>query len=103
MLISDSFDPGPLIENIDKYTILEDAVLEDVSPGTARVSFRGLQARAVAIKVTGIDSSSVDFSEVHPIPALGEAAMLLKGNPWSAMATTWWHPSMPQRKHGKRP
>ena len=28
LLTSDSFDPEPMIENIDKYTILEDAVLE---------------------------------------------------------------------------
>ena len=81
MLISESLDFGPLMGNIDKYTILEDAVLQDVSSATARIGLRGPQARAVASKLTGIDSSSVDAGELQPVPALGEGAILLKGNP----------------------
>ena len=81
MLISDSFDPVPLVENIDKYTILEDAVLEDVSSATARIGILGLQARAIASKVTGTDSLSEDSIGLHPVPVFGEGAILLKGNP----------------------
>ena len=81
MLISDSVDSGPLIENIDKYTILEDAVLQDVSAETARIGLRGPKARAVASEVKGIGPASVDSSGVHPLPALGEGAILLGGNP----------------------
>ena len=81
MLISDSFDPGPLVKNIDKYTILEDAVLEDVSSATARICIRGPEARAVASEVTGIDPTTVDAGGLQSVPVLGEGAMLLKGNP----------------------
>ena len=81
LLVSDSFDPEPLVENIDKYTILEDAVLEELSPGTACIGIRGPEAHAVAGEVTGIDSSSVDYGEVRPVPDLGEGAILLAGNP----------------------
>ncbi len=80
-LISDSFDAEPLVENIDKYTILEDAVLEDVSSATARIRLRGPQARLVVGEVTEADISPVDSGEVQLVPALGEGAMLLKGNP----------------------
>ena len=81
MLISGSFDPDPLIENIDKYTILEDAVLEDVSSGTARIGIRGPEVGVVAAKVIGAEISPVDTGDLQPVPALGEGAMLLKGNP----------------------
>ena len=81
MLISESLDPKPLIENIDKYTILEDADLEDVSSRIARVGIRGPQARAVSVELTGVDISSVDAGEVREVPALGEEAILLKGGP----------------------
>ena len=81
MLISDSFDPEPLVENIDKYTILEDAVLEDVSSQTARIGIRGPEARVVAGAVAGTDISLVDSGGVQPVPVLGEGAILLRGNP----------------------
>ena len=81
MLISDSFDPEPLVENIDKYTILEDAVLEDVSSQTARIGIRGPEARVVAGAVAGTDISPVYSGGVQPVPGLGEGAILLKGNP----------------------
>ena len=89
MLISDSFDTGPLIENIDKYTILEDAVLEDVSPGIACIGIRGPKVRAVVSEVTGVDSSSLDSGGFEPVPALGEGALLIKGDAAeSTMGTT---------------
>lgn len=81
MLISESIDSKPLIENIDKYTILEDADLEDVSSQIARVGIRGPQARAVAGEITEADVSSVDAGEVRYVPAFGDGAILLKGNP----------------------
>ena len=81
MLISGSFDPGPLIENIDKYTILEDAVLEDMSSGTARIGIRGPGARVVASEVAGIDPTSVDAGALQSVPVLGEGAILLRGDP----------------------
>ena len=81
MLISESNEPGPLIENIEKYTILEDAVLEDVSSGTARIGIRGPLARAVTAEITGTDMSAVDSGGVQPVPILGEGVMLLKWQP----------------------
>ena len=81
MLISDSTDPDPLVVNIDKYTILEDAVLEDVSSATARVVTQGPQARVVAAEVAGAAVYSVDAGRVQPLPDFGEGAILLKGNP----------------------
>ena len=81
LLISDSFDPGALVENIDKYTILEDAVLEDASSHAARIGIRGSRAHVVAEKITGADISPADPGEIQPVPALGEGAILLKGNP----------------------
>ena len=82
MLISESNEPGPLIENIEKYTILEDAVLEDVSSGTARIGIRGPLARAVTAEITGTDMSAVDSGGAQPVPILGEGAVVLKGNPF---------------------
>ena len=82
MLISESCEPAPLIENIDKYTILEDAVLEDVSSGTARIGIRGPLARAVTAEITGIDMSAVDSGGAQPVPILGEGTVVLKGNPF---------------------
>ena len=81
MLISESTDPDPLIENIDKYTILEDAVLEYVSSGTARIGIRGPLARSVAGEITGLDMSAVDSGGAQPVPVLGGEVMLIKGNP----------------------
>ena len=80
MLISDSLDPDPLIENIDKYTILEDAILEDVSSKIARIGIRGPLASAVTGEITGTDISSVDSGGFQPVPALGDGAMLIRGN-----------------------
>ena len=80
MLISESNEPGPLIKNIDKYTILEDAVLEDMSSGTARIGIRGPLARAVMGEITGIDMSAIDSGGSQSVPLLGEGTILLNGN-----------------------
>ena len=81
MLISESTDPEPLIENIEKYTILEDAVLEDMSSGTARIGIRGPLARAVTAEITGTDMSTVDSGGAQSVPILGEGAVILKRQP----------------------
>ncbi len=81
LLISESLVPEPLVENIEKYTILEEAVLDDVSPGTARIGLRGPQAREVAGKITGVNISTLEAGEIQPIPAFGDEAMVLRGNP----------------------
>ena len=90
MLISDSFDPGPLIENIDKYTILENAVLEDASPGIACIGIRGPKARAVAGEVTGDRFVVLGFTGgiYSPFRSFGERALLLKGDPLSSTIGT---------------
>ena len=82
LLISESVVPDPLVENIDKYTILEEAVLEDVSPRTARIGLQGPQASEVAGRITGADIPAVEAGGFQPIPALGDGAMILKGNPF---------------------
>ena len=82
LLITESTDPGPLIENIEKYTILEYAVLEDVSSVTARIGIRGPLARAVTAEITGTDMSTVNSGGAQSVPVLGEGVMLLRGNPF---------------------
>ncbi len=82
MLISESPAPDPLVENIEKYTILEDAVLEDVSSRTARIGIRGPRAREVTAGITGADISAVEAGGVQNIPAFGDGAIILKGNPF---------------------
>ncbi len=82
LLISDSLAPDPLVENIDKYTILEEAVLEDASPDTARIGLRGPQASEVAGKITGANISDLETGGFQPIPAFGDGAMILMGNPF---------------------
>ena len=82
MLISESPTADPLVENIDKYTILEDAVMEDVSPGTARIGFCGPQAREIVARITGADISSVDTGGVQYVPVFGDEAIILTGNPF---------------------
>ena len=82
MLISESSDPDPLMENIEKYTILEDALLEDVSSGTARIGIRGPAAHVVTSKITEANMPAIDSGGVESVPVLGEGTLLLKGNPF---------------------
>ena len=82
LLISESLAPEPLVDNIDKYTILEEAVLENASPGTARIGILGPQAREVATSITGADISVVEAGGVQHVPAFDDGALILQGNPF---------------------
>ncbi len=87
LLISDSQNPDPLVENIRKYTIVEDAVLNDVSDSTARLAIRGPEAPRTIHALTAIDPLKVTPGEIVSLPQLPEDAFLIQIQGQPAMQT----------------
>jgi folate-binding protein YgfZ len=82
LLISESADAAPVMEWIDKFTILEDAEIHDVSQELAQFALIGPSAPAVAAKVCGMP---VDAGEVVSVdtPVIGA---VLVGSMWSDLS-----------------
>ncbi len=74
LLVSDAPASAPLISAIEKYTIIEDAELEDVSDATTRIAVRGPEAAGVVQRMTGLDAMRIEPGAIVPVSALGATA-----------------------------
>jgi folate-binding protein YgfZ len=78
LLLSESADPNPAIEWIEKFTILEDAELSDVSQELVQFSLIGPAAGGVTAKVFGYSTNPGEVMSVDsPV-----AGAVLVGSEW---------------------
>ena len=81
LLLCESADPHPIMQWIDRYTIIEDATMEDESGSTAQFSVIGPEAAAVTERVFGISPGDGEHARV----SLGAADVEIVGNDWPGM------------------
>jgi folate-binding protein YgfZ len=77
LLLSESAEAAPAMKWIDKFTILEDAELRDVSGELAQFALIGPSSPAVAAKVCG---KAVQAGEVVAVDASGAGAVLVSSS-----------------------